>query len=142
MGCNDISNTCGEFIFSTCVQYEGPLGENTKIEEDCVNQHNVNEDLYAITDEIIDGLDTSALGELCLTYPVTEGKIFPKSVFEVHEVEICDLKDRVTVLEGFDYSTLNITGFNLDFKCLVDPCGDPIETLGQLLQIMIDKDCE
>lgn len=143
MSCKDkISNICVDPTLATCVDYEGPLGANTKIVDDCVNQHDVNEDLYIITDEIIDGLDTSTLGELCLTYPLTDGKVTPKSVFETHEIKICELDSRVDTLENFDYSTLNITGFDLDFKCLVDACGDPITTLGQLLQIMIDKDCE
>lgn len=145
MACNDnISNLCLEPIKSTCVDFDGQLGDNTKITEDCVNQHEVNEDLYQITDEIIEGLDTSALSDNCLTYPLPMGvTLIPVSkALEVHGDEICTLKDRVTALENKDYSSLDITGFGLDFGCLVDPCGDPITELGTLLQLIINKACE
>ena len=106
MACNDdISNACADPIKATCVDYDGPLGENTKITDDCVNQNDVNQDLYAITDEIISDTDTSNLGALCITYPVTDGKILPKSVFEQNEIEICDLKTRVQELENKNYAT-------------------------------------
>lgn len=142
MACNDnVSNICIDPIKAPCVDYEGPLGANTTITDDCVNQHQVNEDLYTITDNIIENQDTSNLGNLCLTYPVTDGKILPKSVFETHEQEICDLKDRVTTLEGMNFGELDITGFNLDFACLVDPCGDPITDLKTLLQLLINQAC-
>ena len=142
MACNDkISNICIDPIKASCVDYEGPLGDNTTIKDECVTQHEVNEDLYSITDTIIESQSTSELGNLCLTYPITDGKILPKSVFETHEQEICDLKDRVTVLEEMNFGELDITGFNLDFACLVDPCGDPITNLQQLLQIMINQIC-
>lgn len=142
MACNDkISNICVDPIKSTCVDYEGSLGENTTIKDECVTQHEVNEDLYTITDNIIENQDTSELGDLCLTYTITDGKILPKSVFEVHEQEICDLKDRVQQLEGMDFGALDITGFNLDYQCLVDPCGDPITDLKTLLQLLINKAC-
>ena len=143
MACNDdISNTCSDPIKATCVDYDGQLGANTNITDDCVNQNDVNKDLYDITDKVISDSDTSNLGELCITYTLTEGSILPKSVFEQHEVEICDVKTRVTDLENTDYANLDITGFGLDFECLVDPCGDPITTLSQLLQLLISKSCE
>ena len=142
MNCSEISNTCAETRLSTCIDHEAPLGENTKITSDCVNQSDINTDLYALTDEIINNSNTSSLGNLCINYPLTEGVILTKSVFVQNEIEICDLKNRVTILENFNYSTLDITSFGLDFKCLVDPCGTPITTLGQLIQIMINKDCE
>lgn len=143
MACDkDISNVCAENTFSTCVDYEGNLGENTKITDSCVTQHDVNEDLYTITDEIIDNLDTENLKNTCLVYPQVDNKIIPYSVFSVHNTEICDLKDRVLGLENFDYANLDITPFNLDFVCLQDPCNNEITTLKPLLQNIINKSCE
>ncbi len=70
MSCNgDISNMCADPILTTCVDHEGALGANTKITDDCVNQSDVNTDLYAITDETIAGLDVSGLLVLVLLYP-------------------------------------------------------------------------
>ena len=40
-----------------------------------------------------------------------------------------------------DFGELDITGFNLDFDCLVDPCGDPITNLKTLLQLLINQAC-
>lgn len=142
MACNDnASNVCINSILSNCVDYKGKLGNNTTITKECVNQTDVNEDLYTITDSVIENQDTSQLGNLCITYPVTDGKILLKSVFETNEQEICDLKNRVQALEDADFGNLDITGFNLDFACLVDPCEDPITNLKQLLQIMINQIC-
>lgn len=142
MSCNNkISNLCIDSIKSGCVDNEAELGQNTKITETCVTQTNVNKDLYDITDEIITNSDTSDLGNLCITYPLTDGIITLKTVNSVNEQEICNLKDKVTELENKDFSSLDITGFGLDFNCLVDPCGDPITTLGQLLQILINQTC-
>jgi len=142
MACNDKeSNICIKPILATCVDYRGSLGENTNIEDNCVNQHDVNIDLYSLFDSLIENQSTSELGQLCLNYPVTEGKIFPKSVFKVHEEEICTLKDKVYDLENRNFGELDITGFNLDFSCLVDACGDPITDLKTLLQLLINKTC-
>lgn len=142
MACNDnASNVCIDSTLSNCVDHKGALGANTTITDDCVTQSDVNTDLYAITDKIIEEQDTSGLGNLCITYPVTDGKITLKSVVETNEQEICNLNTRVTALEGVNFANLDITGFNLNFECLVDPCGDPITTLGQLLQIMITQTC-
>lgn len=142
MACSDkISNICVNPIQSTCVDYKGPLGTNTTIKDECVTQHEVNEDLYSITDSITENQDTSDLGDLCLSYPVTGGKILPKSVFEAHEQEICELKDKVQALEDMDFGNLDITGFGLDYQCLVDPCGDPITNFKTLLQVLINQSC-
>ena len=143
MACNDdISNICIESTLDSCVDVTATLGENTKIVEGCVSQKDVNNDLYIITDEIITNSNTSQLGNLCISYPITSGKITLKSVFETHETEICNIKDRLNNLENQNIANLDITGFGLDFNCLSDPCGDPITTFGQLLQILINKTCD
>lgn len=142
MACNEItSNICIDSTKAKCVDYEGPLANSSSIEEGCVNQHQVNEDVYTIIDNIEDSIVTP-VGDYCLTYPLTEGKILPKSVMSVHRTEICDLKTRVQALEDIDYGDLDITGFDLNFQCLSDPCGDPITKLGVLLQLLINKACE
>lgn len=46
--CNKV-NTCGEYIFSTCVKYEGELPETSKYFEDCeVSVHETIEELYTL----------------------------------------------------------------------------------------------
>lgn len=142
MGCSEkMSNICLDPIKAPCVDYEGPLGENTTIKESCVNQHQVNEDLYAIADIIIKDQSTEQLGELCLTYPLEDGKVKLKSVLKIFEEEVCSLTSKVKSLEEKNYSELDITGFNLNFQCLIDPCGEPITNLKTLLQLLINKSC-
>ena len=142
MACNETtSNICIDSTKAKCLDYEGHLGDNSKITSECVNQHQVNEDIYSVLDDTISSLKTP-IEDYCLTYPLTDGKILPKSVMSVHRTEICTLKGRVDTLENKDYGELDITGFDLDFGCLSDPCGDPVTKLGQLLQIIINKSCE
>lgn len=140
MGCgNKTKETCGDVVYATCVDYEGDLGVNTKIVDDCVTIEETTEDLYSITDDIILDLDTSELGELCLTYPLIEGTVRPKSVLKVHETEICQLKEDLEALG--DLENLDITSWDIDFECLSDQCENPITTLGGLLQALVTQSC-
>lgn len=142
--CKDkVSNTCGNSIYATCVDYEGLLGDNTTITSSCVSQNDVNEDLYAITDSIIENSKTDNLGNSCITYPLTEGKILLKSVLETNEQEICSLKTRVESLESVNYSELDITTWGLTIPtCIADSCNNPPTTLKELIQaIMNNRNC-
>lgn len=144
MGCNQsTSNLCAEDISSRCVDYDGPLGDNSNITESCVDQYAVNEDLYGITDSIVSSSDATEdlSSSTCLTYPLTGGVVPVKAALKVLDEATCDQEGRIQTLENKDYSSLDITGWGLSFGCLTDPCGDPITTLGQLIQIMINKDC-
>lgn len=138
MSCKDkISNLCVDPIYSTCVDYEGPLGANTKITEDCVNQFDVNGDLYAITDEVIAGLDNSALTSTCITIPANSTTA---EIIALYEAKICELDTEVTALQSIDYSTLDITGWGLTIPpCIADACNNPPTTLGTLLQVIMDQ---
>lgn len=141
MACDDkVKLTCGEVFPATCVDFEGDLGANTKITDDCVTIEETTEDLYEITDEIISDLDTSELGTLCITYPLEDGLIKPKNVFKQLEEEICNLQTQLGT--ATDLENLDITGWSIDLECLSDACNDPITTLGGLLQALVTKVCE
>ncbi len=141
MSCTKTTNTCGDTMFTTCIDHEGKLGNNTKITQPCVTQSDVNDDVYKLLDNIIEDTDTTTLGESCINYDIVDGKVKLKSVFEAHEQELCRHKNRIIELEQKDYGELDITSLNLDFKCLVDPCGEPITKLKTLLQIIINETC-
>lgn len=137
MACNDISNLCSNPALSSCLDHEGPLGANTKITDDCVNQFDVNGDLYAITDEIITGLDNSALTSTCITIPTGATTA---EIIALYEAKICELNAEVTTLQAIDYSTLDITGWGLTIPtCIADACGVVPTTLGPLLQVIMDN---
>ncbi len=141
MACGDkVKETCGENVYATCVDFEGTLGANTKITDSCVTIEETTEDLYQITDEIIDGLDTSGLGTLCLTYPLTGGVVLVKSVLETHEAKLCELETSIADLS--DLQNVDITGWTgLDLSCLNGVCATPPQTLGELLQALTDQVC-
>lgn len=138
MACNDnISNLCADPILSTCVDHEGALGVNTKITDECVNQSDVNTDLYAITDEIIEGLDNSGLTSTCITIPTGATTA---EIIALYEAKICELDGEVTALQNVDYSQLDITTWGLVYPtCIADACSNPPTTLAEWMQVMMDQ---
>lgn len=140
MACNEeLSNTCMNPIKSTCVDFEGTLGANTKIEDSCVNQHEVNEDLYILTDEIIADTDVSAVTSACITIPADASV---KDIITLYEVKICELNDQVETLENIAYEDLDITTWSLTIpSCIADACANPPTKLGPLVQAMMDAQC-
>jgi hypothetical protein len=138
MSCNgNISNTCADPILSSCVDHEGALGVNTKITDGCVTQRDVNEDLYAITDETISKIDVSSLTSTCITIPVGSSIA---EIVAIYESEICELKTKVETLETIDYSQIDITTFGLTIPtCIADACANPPVTLAEWMQVMMDQ---
>lgn len=139
MSCKDKTSTiCIDSVNARCVDYEGEVSEKSEL-EGCINQHEVNEDIYTQLDNIDTNVDTSDLGDSCISYAETNGEVLIKTVLLKLEEEICTLKESNA---GSATTDIDITSFNLDFGCLVDPCGSQITGLYQLLQILIDKSCE
>jgi len=134
--CNKIKNTCPDSVMAPCVDYQGALGENTKITSDCVTIADTTEDLYEITDEIISDIDTSELGNECITYP---SGLNASKALKTHEEEICELKSQIEVLQTTALCDMSIQGCGLSLGILTDACDEPITTFGQLLQAMIDQ---
>ena len=138
MACgDDISNICADPILSTCVDHEAPLGANTKITDDCVNQSDVNTDLYAITDETITKIDVSAIVGDCITIP-TDATI--ADIVGLLKDKVCELDTAVTNLQDINYANIDITGFGLTIPtCIADSCANPPTTLAEWMQVMMDQ---
>jgi hypothetical protein len=145
-GCKDkISNTCGKKINAKCVDYEGTLHEGTELEAcDCHSVEAVIEDMNVAINNINDSINLEDLGDSCITYDKVEGKIQVIEALKKLEECVCDLKDKVNATDNSGcpeiYSS-DISCLNLDFSCLVTPCGDQIENLGELLQALINQTC-
>jgi len=139
---NKVSNTCGTRSYSACVDFEGtPNSQSELAEELCLDQEQVTQDLYNQVGEIKNEIDLSELGESCLEYVTTEGKIIVKNALLKFEAEICDLKNRVTELETEAICSKPI-GDCLDvIGCLVDPCDNSILTLGDWMKVVAEKIC-
>ncbi len=136
--CNRISHTCGERTYLICSEYEGSVNSDSSlIEESCLNGQEVVQDIY----NQLENLDLSALGELCLEYTQASGKNIVKNVLLKFEEKICEYEQRITELENRPLCEMPL-GDCVDTKCLVDACNENISTVGQLLQALVDINCE
>lgn len=137
MGCctdNQKKFNCGKKTEASCVFYKGYIPEYSELDS-CVTIEETTEELYRNQENILKSIDTSELGDDCLDYAKTEveGKsvILVKDVLRVLEEKVCDLMDTKEVDDSLQ----------LDFKCLVSPCGSEIESLKDLLQVLINEIC-
>lgn len=138
MGCKDKhTNICVDNIPSTCIDYEGKLGINTKITESCVNQFDVNEDLYTIIDEIKSDTSFSEILDSCILIS-SDSKI--KDVVTMLVNKICSQELEIQNLQNTNYADIDITGFGLTIPdCIADSCENPPTTLSDWMQVMMDK---
>lgn len=140
-GKNKLKHKCGIKTPATCVFYDLTLPELSKLSilEDCISIEDTTSDTYSLLQSVFQSVDTTGLGEKCLTYEKTkniykptEDVVLVKTVLLKFEEKICEL------LETSDEED----GLNLDFKCLVSPCGEQITSLKDLLQVLIDEVCK
>lgn len=141
--CGKATNMCGEIIFSPCVVVEGfKFPEFSGIEEDCASLDVVIEDVYSVLSDL--QIDLSDFESRCLEHGE---EITVKSILNVHDTAICDLKEDVENLQNIcNILDKDISECTVDYSCLLgtDPCGDQIiiSTLNDLLQVIINKICE
>ena len=136
-----VKHTCtGSVQYALCTIYETDLPEFSELE--CPSIEETTEELYNFVGEIKEETDLSELGEKCLEYVENEeGKIIVKNVLLKFEEKICELSEKVNLLENRPLCDMPL-GDCVDTKCLVDSCENPITTWRQLVQILIDRECE
>lgn len=143
MSCGDKKNyrCSGVEQYATCVRYELDVPEFSSLDEnDCKTIEQTTEDTYEIISQIKTETDLSELGNTCLEYVQEEGKTFVKNVLLKHEEEICTLKQKIEELEtGFTVCNTSLEGCNLDFNGLVDECGEEPQTIGEVLQLLLNQ---
>lgn len=135
--CDKKDNFCVDRMPSSCLEYDGKLGTNTKIESKCVNQFQVNEDLYDSVDLLHEMSDVSDLEseELGIEKESTVAE-----VILAYKTEIESLKEKVNELESINYSEIDIRNFGLDFpEEILDSCDNTPITLGNWMQIIMDN---
>ena len=139
---NKLKNTCGIKTPSRCVFYDLDLPEFSKLSilNECITIEETTNDLYNITDLVLSSIDTKELCKQCLKYKVSQNKykpfediVFIKDILLKFEEEICELKNETD-------SNSN-DSLELDFKCLTNPCNNEINSLKDLLQILINEVC-
>ena len=138
--CNKIKHTCGSIVFAGCTSYQTDLPEFSELE--CPSIEETTEELYNLVGEIKEETDLSELGEKCLEYLLDENdKIVVKNVLLKFEEKICELEEKINELENRPLCEMPL-GDCVDTKCLVDACSENISTVGQLLQALVDLNCE
>ena len=137
--CNQkIKHTCGSIVFADCTSYEGTVNADSEFNENnCLSIEQTTQDIY----NQLDNLDLSELGELCLNYVQENNKNIVKNVLLKFEEEICNLKEEVETVKNRPLCEMPL-GDCVDTKCLVDACNENISTVGQLLQALVDINCE
>lgn len=131
---NKVKHTCGDLKnYATCIQYELELPTFSEL-EGCVTLEETTEELYNLVGEIKEDINLVGLGNGCLTYADKK----PKTVILKLEQEICLLKARVLELEQRPLCNLPLSDC-VDTSGLTDPCGDEVNTFGQLLQILVNN---
>ena len=134
-----VKHTCtGSIQYALCTSYETELPEFSELE--CPSIEETTEELYNLVGEIKEQTDLSELGEKCLEYLLDENdKIVVKNVLLKFEEEICNLKEKVNLLETTDICNKSIVPCSLDFGDLVDTCGNQPITLAETLQLILDN---
>lgn len=142
---NKIRMTCtGNKQYGECVEYQSNVNTQSSLtESSCRSIEDTTQDVYNQLQDIQDSIELSELGQTCLTYVQEEGKTIVKNALLGLESKVCELQERIVVLENAAICDMKITDCGLTFPegCLSLPC-DEIETLGQLLQSLINKTCE
>ena len=142
-GCrnNKIKCNCGSRQNAKCVDYDGYLPAYSVLEDDCVNIEETTEELYKNQEKILDSIDLTKLGKDCLDYSEFQetDTLKVREALLTIEKEICEIK---SISSSTDICGGDTSLIGLDFKCLVTPCGTSIDTLNQLLQVIIDKLCD
>lgn len=135
---NKIKHTCAEKNYATCVYYELEIPTfSDLVDEDCVTLEDTTEDMYDLIGDVKSEIDLSALGQDCISYGINPKTV--KSVLLKHEEEICNLKDRVNILETTAICDIIITNCGLDLSGLNNNCSSPIITLADLLGYLLDN---
>lgn len=113
-------NTCGEPTFAPCVRYEKELPDFTKITKTCVNIEDTTDDIYKIIEDIKDSIPENLIERI-----------------EALETNYNAILERLTALEDANACTLDISScFTPEGE---DPCGSPIQNLGQALNYLDNK---
>ena len=134
---NKTKHTCAEKNYATCIEYELEVPAfSSLVEQDCFTLEETTEDTYDLIGDIKSEINLVALGQDCINYGVNPKTV--KSVLLKYEEEICDLKSKVEVLETTAICDKIITEC-VDLTGILDQCNSPVNTLGELLQYLLDN---
>mgnify|MGYP006428342399 CR=1 FL=1 len=126
MGCNKIKNTCIDNTHATCVDYELDISNISNITEDCVTIEDTTQDLYQLVESL-----QNKIG-------VEENEVVA-DLIDAQSSLIETLQQKVEILENQNVCEQSIEDCNLELQGLVDICGEQPDTVGDLLQIIVNQ---
>jgi hypothetical protein len=136
-----IKHTCAEKNYATCIYYELDVPNFSSLfGEDCITIEETTNDVYEILEGILESINVSALDDNCVDYDTPLGQALKiKDVVLQLEQEVCDLRDKVTVLETTAICNADITHCTgLDLSGINNSCATPVTTLGELLDYLLN----
>lgn len=138
MNCNPAPEIfCGTTVNDSCIIVTVDVPTCLQIMgADCYRQSEVNTQVFnkvcsldSTVTTIVNGINLSSLTACS---GITPSKTTVVAEFQnVYDI-LCDLRADLS---------LPLNGA-IDLKCITSPCDDPISTLGELLQAMVDKLCD
>lgn len=138
-------NTCGDRKSNArCVFYDLPIPEFSKLEDDCVTIEETTEDLYKLAEWLKESIDLEDLDPSCLTLEKVNDKYYGNKVKRYLVKDVLKELIQKNCNESVKGDTNNINWVleNLDYKCLVFPCGPKPGSLLEFFQLLINKTCQ
>lgn len=131
-----------ETAFATCLITEVvPNPQSSLVGEQCLDQEQVNDDVYEQLETIQTNSDLTELIEQCLDYVLVGGKLFVKNALLKQGEEICALKEEIEILKNRQLCDIPISECLTNFDCLVGECDNSILTLKDWMLAVQTKIC-
>lgn len=132
--CKDNRDTCGTIVMSSCVPYTGEEllsfdNENLPCNP---NINDIVKELDSVVKTIQESINITELDKACLEECACGDKSI-KEVFELIILKLCDVIERVKVLENVD---LGAVKFNVNLQCFDNPCFNASDNQYSLLEII------
>jgi len=135
--CNKVKNTCANKNYAECIIYESEVNETSPLKTHCaLSIEETTQDIYNQLEEI----NLSELGEYCMEYILDEDdKIIVKNVLLKFEEKICELEEKIEILESTAICDKDITACDLEFGNLTNVCNTQPSTMKDVLQLILDN---
>lgn len=125
---------------AACVFYDLNVPEYSKLsDEECLTIQETTSDLYKHVTWLRESVEVGE-SDGCLDVEKIKDSYNPKTTRYLLKDIVKELSDKVCNLETNNEEQEDDT-LSLDFKCLTTSCGNPISSLKDLLQTLIDEIC-
>jgi hypothetical protein len=144
MSCGDrLETICGgKKTSAVCVKFTDivpPIGSSL-YGEGCLDAEETTKDLYELVGKLLSATDTTGLSGFCLEIDTNDaGEITQREINIAILRKLCETSTPDTTQPDVDPSKILISSCDLNYGDLVDACGDDINSLCALLQVLLDQ---